>query len=228
MRYSGILFDFNGTMFFDTRQNEAAWQAFARKYCGRLITETEFRERAHGRTNRDLLEYLFDRRLSALEVESYSAEKEIIYRELCLQDAVNFHLAPGLTELLDELKAAGFPRNIATAAEKGNVDFYCRHFHLAQWFDLDKVVYDNGTFPGKPRPDIYLLAAQKIGLMPASCIVVEDALSGIQAAQAAGAGKIIAIGPAAGHRALRKINGVSAVISDFHELDRNFLREGSL
>ena len=225
MKYSGILFDFNGTMFFDTEKNESAWQNFAKRYCGRLITDTEFRERAHGRTNRDLLEYLFGRSLSVAEVCEFSEKKEVIYRAMCLQDAAGFHLAPGLPELLDDLKQKGIPRTIATAAQKGNLDFYIRYFHLERWFDIGSIVYDNGAFPGKPAPDIYLLAAQRIGLPPERCIIVEDALSGIQAAHAAGAGVIIAVGPDSARESLLRIEAVSAVIRDFTEFDRTLLTE---
>ena len=223
LRYSGIIFDFNGTMFFDTEKNEAAWQKFAESHCGRRITDSEFRERAHGRTNQALLEYLFGRSFSAAEAYELSEKKEVIYREMCLQDAAGFHLAPGLPELLDDLKQRAVLRTIATAAQKGNLDFYIRHFHLERWFDSGRIIYDNGTFPGKPAPDIYLLAAQQLGLPMERCIVVEDALSGIQAAKAAGAGKIVAVGPEAARESLLRIEAVSAVISDFTEFDRSLL-----
>ena len=59
--------------------------------------------------------------------------------------------------------------------------------------DIDKIVYANGKIPGKPAPDIYLIAAQNLGLDPKDCIVVEDAISGINAAENAGIGKIIAM-----------------------------------
>ena len=58
---------------------------------------------------------------------------------------------------------------------------------------LDKIRYSNGKIPGKPAPDIYQIAAKNIGLKPKDCIVIEDAISGINSAYAAGIGKIIAI-----------------------------------
>ena len=223
VRYSGVIFDFNGTMFFDTEKNEAAWQAFAGQYCQRRITDDEFRQQAHGRTNQALLEYLFQRRFSPAEVYDLSEKKEVIYRDMCLRDKANFHLAPGLMDLLGYLKHNQIPRNIATAAQKNNVDFYIRHFQLDKWFELDRIVYDNGAFPGKPEPDIYLLAADKMGILPKQCIVIEDALSGIQAAQAAGAGMIIAIGPESARDTLLGMDEVSTFIQDFTEFDRTLL-----
>ena len=74
-------------------------------------------------------------------------------------------------------------------------DFYFDIFKLGNWFDINKVVYDNGTFPGKPAPDIFLIASSKLGLDPSECLVVEDAFSGIKAARKANIGKIMAIDP---------------------------------
>ncbi|MBF5066567.1 HAD family hydrolase, partial [Salmonella enterica subsp. enterica serovar Istanbul] len=78
---------------------------------------------------------------------------------------------------------------------KENVAFYFDIFDLARWFDWDKIVYDDGSFPGKPQPDIFLKAADKLSLAPADCLVIEDAYSGLLAAKRAGIGTIIAIDP---------------------------------
>ena len=74
-----------------------------------------------------------------------------------------------------------------------NVEFYIREFKLEKWFDIDKIVYSDGSIAGKPAPDIFLIAAEKINLPPKECLVIEDALAGIKSAQAAGIGKIYAI-----------------------------------
>ena len=57
---------------------------------------------------------------------------------------------------------------------------------MDRWFDPRRIVYDDGTFSGKPAPDIYLRAAERIGLSPSRCIVAEDAPVGIEAARRAG------------------------------------------
>lgn len=72
---------------------------------------------------------------------------------------------------------------IATATVKENVEFYFDVFHLDQWFDFDKVTFDDGSFPGKPAPDIFLIASEKLGLRPEECLVIEDAFSGLTAAK---------------------------------------------
>ena len=112
------------------------------------------------------------------------------------------------------LKENNIPRTIATMSEKDNVDFYIKEFNLSKWFDIDKIVYSDGTIPGKPAPDIYIIAAQKLGLKPEDCIVIEDAISGINSAKNAGIGKVIAIASMESPKFYEKL-GVDEIITDF-------------
>ena len=89
---------------------------------------------------------------------------------------------------------------------------------------LDKIVYSDGTIPGKPAPDIFQIAAQKINLEPKDCVVVEDAIAGIRSAQGAGIGKVIAIASLEPIEFYKKIDGIETIINNFHELDRNIFK----
>jgi HAD superfamily hydrolase (TIGR01509 family) len=222
MSLKGIIFDFNGTLFQDTPMHEAIWRDYSVYLRGYPLSAEEFLN-MHGRPTSYFIEYLLGRPASEEELSYHSEKKEKLYRDRCLELGSGIALTSGAADLLDELLARGIPRTIATASIRANVDFYFDFFHLNQWFEFEKVVYDDGTFPGKPDPKIYLLAAQKLGLAPSECIVVEDARSGIEAARRAGIGCIVAIGPAETHGDLKAINGVSSVISDFSEFDRALL-----
>ncbi|MGO3610939.1 MAG: HAD family hydrolase, partial [Enterococcus sp.] len=109
------------------------------------------------------------------------------------------------------------PMTIASASPKVNMDFYWETFALGKWFDPEKIVYHNGTFPGKPAPDIFLIAAKKIELAPADCLVIEDSYSGLQAAQRARIGTIVAIDPFGKNRGIFEAEGLAkdGVIEDF-------------
>jgi beta-phosphoglucomutase-like phosphatase (HAD superfamily) len=122
---------------------------------------------------------------------------------------------------LDYIKEKKIPRTIATMSEWDNVEFYIKEFHLEKWFDLNKIVYSDGTIPGKPAPDIFLLAADKIGIKPSDCLVVEDAIAGINSAKNAKIGKIIAIASLEPLEFYQKMDGLSGIIRDFYEFDRN-------
>ncbi len=193
MKYLRIIFDFNGVLWWDKHLQERAWRQFAEQWQGISLTGEVMGTHVHGRNNQHTLEYLAGSRLNDDTMEQLSEQKEIIYRELCLAQEDSFELSPGAKELLDDLASNGIPRTIATASGKENLDFFFEHLNLSRWFDRQCIVYDDGTRPGKPAPDIYLQAAQTLGLDPSDCVVVEDSLSGIQAAFAAGIGYIIAL-----------------------------------
>ena len=224
----GIIFDFNGTLYWDSQLHYDAWREFSAILRGTPFSDTEMRDKMFGHTNEDIIEYAIGRKPSKEMVEKYGKEKEALYRKRCLLNPEEFHLAEGATELLDYLKEKNIPRTIATMSEWDNVEFYIKEFHLEKWFDLDKIVYSDGTIPGKPAPDIFLIAAEKIGLNPSDCLVIEDAIAGINSAKNAGIGKIIAIASLEPLEFYQKMEGLSGIIRNFHEFDRSLLDVPSL
>lgn len=190
MLFSGVIFDFNGTLFWDTKLHNKAWDIFLDKHNLYLSDEDKFRK-MHGKNNRDILISLFNNTLSEEEILNYIAEKENLYQKQCLQ--TDMELAPGVTDFLNFLKENNIPFTIATASGKENLDFYFKYLPLSQWFDYDKVIYNNGKIKGKPDPEIYQLAMGVIGKNPEEVIVFEDAVAGLEAARNAKAGKIIIV-----------------------------------
>lgn len=220
MKYRGIIFDFNGTLLFDSKKHLEAWREYSKRLRGVAFSDEEMRDYMFGRTNEDIIAYAIGRKPEQELVKKLGFEKEAVYRDMCRNDRENFKLAPYAVELLDYLKENDIPRTIATMSGIDNVKFYIEEFHLEQWFNLDTIVYDNGNIKGKPAPDIYLIAAKKLGLNPKDCIVVEDAISGIDAAKNAGIGKIIAIASMEPVELYKKIPYVSDVITDFSQIDK--------
>lgn len=217
----GIIFDFNGTLYWDSQLHYDAWREYSRILRGYEFTDAEMRDKMFGHTNEDIIEYAIGKKPSKELVEKYGKEKEALYRKRCLTRPEEFKLAPGAIELLDYLKENNIPRTIATMSEWDNVEFYIKEFKLEKWFDLDKIVYSDGTIPGKPAPDIFVIAAKKIGLKPSECIVIEDAIAGIKSAQAAGIGKIIAIASLEPIEFYKSINGIDNIILNFNEFDKS-------
>lgn len=218
---NGIIFDFNGTLYWDSQLHYDAWREFSALLRKEPFTDEEMREKMFGHTNEDIIEYAIGRKPSKKMVEKYAKEKESLYRKRCLMNREDFKLAPGAAEFLDYLKENNIPRTIATMSERDNVEFYIKEFNLEKWFDLDKIVYSDGTIPGKPAPDIFLIASEKIGLNPKDCVVVEDAIAGIKSAQSAGIGKIIAIASLEPVEFYEKIEFIDTIIKSFDEFDRN-------
>lgn len=190
MLFLGVIFDFNGTLFWDTKLHNKAWDIFLTKYNLHLSDEDKFLK-MHGKNNKDIFLSLFNKPLSDNEIQNFILEKEGLYQELCLQ--TEMPLAPGVADLLDFLKENSIPFTIATASGKENLDFYFKHLPLTKWFDYDKVVYNNGKIKGKPDPQIYQIAMSVINKNPEDIIIFEDAIAGLQAAKNAKAGKIIVV-----------------------------------
>ena len=229
----GIIFDFNGTLYWDSQLHYDAWIEYSKILRGTSFTKEEMRDKMFGHTNADIIEYAIGRKPSVEVVEKYANEKEIsnnrwklfaidrIILNISRNNKENFKLAPGAAAFLDFLKENNIPMTIATMSEWDNVEFYIKEFKLAKWFDVDKIVYSNGKIPGKPAPDIFLIAAGKIGLNPKDCVVFEDAIAGINAAKAAGIGKIIAVDSIEPIEFYRDIDGLSGIITSFDEVDKS-------
>ncbi len=219
-KYKGIIFDFNGTLYWDSALHKQAWREYSKILRGEMFTDEEMVKHMFGRTNEEIIRYAIKKQPSAEMVKKIGDEKEELYRQMSLKNKENLHLAKGAVEFLDFLKKNDIPRTIATMSDKNNVDFYFETFNLSKWFDIENVVYADGIVPSKPAPDIYQIAANNLKLKPQDCIVIEDALSGIESANAAGIGKIIAICSEESPELYEKIPCVSGIINDFDEIDR--------
>lgn len=223
MKYHGIIFDFNGVLWWDSHLHEKTWIEYSTQLRGYPVTPDELVRVFHGRTNKHNLEYLLGRPLDGEELNTLTQCRESIYRKLCLQQREKFELSPGSKQLLNFLVEHDVPRTIATSSEAVNLRFFKDHLGLAKWFDEELIVYDDGEIRGKPAPDMYIQAASNIELEPSQCIVIEDALSGIDAAHSAGIGMILGLGPGSMHELLRATKKVEAVITTLEEFPKNLL-----
>jgi len=186
----GIIFDFNGTLLWDTPYHNKAWNIFLKKY-GISLSDKEIHENMHGKTNAEIFKYLFKRELEPQELEMFALEKEGIYRNLILRD--NFQLQDKVTELFDYCLACAIPMSVATSSDKENADFFYRRYGFKKWFMPMRFVYNDYTFKSKPEPDIFFRAAERMFLNPKDIIVFEDSPSGIRAAEKFGAGQIVIV-----------------------------------
>lgn len=190
MGLKGVVFDFNGTLFWDTDIHNRAWDIFLEKNNIRL-SDKEKNIKIHGKNNKDILNNLFADRLSNEEVSRLSTEKEKIYQQLCLQ--TNMRLAPGAREFLSFLRNINISFTIATASELFNVDFYFEHLKLNSFFERSKVIFNNDSIRSKPDPQIFQMAINILGLKECETLIFEDSISGIIAAENAKAAKIIIV-----------------------------------
>ncbi|MEU6662429.1 HAD family hydrolase [Streptomyces sp. NPDC046821] len=93
---------------------------------------------------------------------------------------------PGAVDVLDKLTADGVPYCVASSGSHERIRVGHRKTGLDKWFDGGRIFSAQDVGRGKPAPDLFLYAAQRMGVAPDRCVVVEDSLLGVQAAVAAG------------------------------------------
>lgn len=216
MNNGGVIFDFNGTLFWDSGYQEISWDKYLETHNINL-TMAQKKEYIHGRNGKDTLEFLFKRKFDDLEVEKYTEEKERIYRNECLKNEMK--LAPGAINLLNYLKAQKIPMAIATASGKTNVDFFIEKLNLLDYFVEDHIIYNDGKIKGKPHPDIFEKAISRLGVKTSESIIFEDSFSGIQAAINCKVANVIVVNSTKENYSAFKF----PIIEHFDEFDRNLL-----
>lgn len=206
----GVIFDFNGTLFFDSPKHEQAWNIMAEKLRGYPMSKKELTTNMHVRKNKEVLEMILGRKLNADDANRLSQEKEAIYRQMCIEDPAHFQLVEGAVSLFEQLKEKGIPMTIASASIKENMDFFITHFQLANYFDTNVFVYDDGSYRNKT--DMFLQSAKNLHVTAKECAIIEDSVSGVQCANAVEAYRVIVINE---HKEWFTNLRVDAFISDF-------------
>jgi beta-phosphoglucomutase len=174
----GVIFDMDGVLVASESAHQASWQALARKH-GLELTDDAFVD-SFGRTSRDIIQTLWGDGVADDDIERYDREKEAIYRELVTGMVP---LAIGAREVLTALRDAGWVLAVATSGPPENLELVLDETNLRPMFAA--TVHGFDVERGKPAPDVFLLAAERSGLGPQACVVVEDAPAGIAAALAA-------------------------------------------
>lgn len=214
MGIKGIIFDFNGTLLWDTQLHNIAWDNFFMEH-GFCLSDDEKHKKLHGRLNKEIIAELFGDALTKEEIKQYGLEKEREYQRLCTE-LEDFSLAEGVAGLFEELKKREIPFVIATASGIENVNFYMEWLKLGRWFRKEHIIYNDGTMRGKPHPDLFLKAIEALGLESSDIMIFEDSVAGIKAAETAGAGRIIIVN--SNDSDYSEFGGRYPIIRDFSEV----------
>ncbi len=201
-----VIFDMDGVIVDNHDYHHEAWMLFCQKYG---ITVEGDVSHYFGQTNADILTNIFPNDLSHQQLYEYAGEKEKLYRGLY---EGNIEAADGVEKLLMSLQQTGYKLAIATSAPSGNVDFVLGNTNLHMYFDA--VIDSSMIKKGKPDPEIYLKAAENLGIEPKQCIVIEDSVAGILAGKAAGM-KVVAITTT---NPKEKLADADMIIDHFNEL----------
>jgi beta-phosphoglucomutase len=205
-----VLFDVDGVLVDCYHAHYESWARLATEL-GRTVTEKEF-ARTFGRTSRDIIAALWpEESLDDDErIRSLDDRKEALYREII---AVDFPAMDGAVELIDALRTNGFALAVGSSGPPENVDLALRRLDRRNSFGA--IVTGAEVTRGKPDPQVYLLAAERLGIEPRRCVVIEDAPAGIAAARAGG---MASIGIASTGHTRAELRDADLVIDSLREL----------
>jgi beta-phosphoglucomutase len=201
----------DGTLVDTAELHFQSWVRLAQEL-GKPLSRAEF-EATFGQRNAEIVPRFFGRQYSDQEIARLGEGKEELYRA----EARNgVSLLPGVRSLLQGLQEAGFKQAIGSSAPLKNLELILDITQTRAFFQA--IVSMEDTDRGKPDPQVFLLAAHRLGLEPPRCLVIEDAVAGVQAARAGGM-KCIAVRFAGHHpRSRLEAAGADCVVESLSEV----------
>lgn len=183
MKYQAVIFDLDGVICFTDEYHYLAWKQMADSLG--VYFDREINNRLRGVSRMESLEIVLERyegpALSAERKAELAAMKNDIYRESLAQMSPA-DLSDEVRSTLDGLRGMGL--KLAIGSSSKNTPFILGQLGLGGYFDA--VSDGNNITRSKPDPEVFLKAAEMLGLDPKDCLVVEDAVSGAQAGHAGG------------------------------------------
>jgi len=207
-----FIFDMDGTMIDSMPFHNRSWLALFADL-GYEVDPEEFSTKTYGMTTKDVIKMILGESITAEESAKYSDMKEFLYR---VQYRPHIKPVEGLMKFLADAKARQIPMALATSAGAANIRFVLSCLKLEDTFDC--IVGADDVTHGKPDPEMFLLAARKLGAQPAQCIVFEDAMAGVEAARRAGM-RAVAVTTTHDATEFKNKNEVIRIIDDFVSLD---------
>jgi len=212
MPLRAVIFDWDGVVVDSSAHHERSWEVIASRR-GFPLPADHFK-RGFGKKNNVIIPDLGWATAPA-EVDALAREKEDIYRSLVREKGID--PLPGVRELLAALQAAGIPCAIGSSTERANLDCLLDLMDLRKFFRV--IVSGDEVDRGKPDPSIFLFAAERLGIAAADCVVIEDALVGIEAARRAGM-PVLAVGTT---NPIEALGSADAAVADMTQVTRQLL-----
>ena len=201
-----VIWDLDGVIIDSADEHRRAWKRLARE-TGVTMTDADFWA-TFGKRNDDIIPLIWGN-ISPQQLQELANRKEFYFREFVREAAAPL---PGSMELMRGLHEIGFLQALATSTPIENIQLIEELLHLDRY--LTAFVSGETVARGKPAPDIFLKAAEELHISPSLCLVLEDAVAGVQAALAAGM-RCIAV---AGDRDLPGLRAADLVVKDLTEV----------
>ncbi len=229
MNYAAI-FDMDGTLVDSFEAHWLSWQEIAKE--NDIVYTREMYNNSFGRPFKSIIELFWRRNgkyfnpdgspmFSDAEFKVLEDRKEELYRDIFRE---NFILMPGVESFLTRLKDAGFKIAIGSSGPKENIQMVVDKINaiMGRTDIFDATVSCDEVTTGKPDPEIFLKAAQKLGMEPKQCCVFEDSDAGIEAACRAYMRRVAIFKPDCQYASLSKAN---RKIQSFDELTITYVTQ---
>lgn len=212
MTIPAIIWDVDGTLVDTAEHHFRAWERFASEI-GQPFTRADFAA-TFGMRNPEILRKLFQPDADDALCARWGEQKENHYRASVREEGTQ--LLPGVARLLKEFTDAGWPQAVGSSAPQGNLDLLLSVTNTRSYFGA--VVTGDDVKRGKPDPEVFLIAASRLGAEPVRCVVFEDAAAGVEAARAGGM-KCVAV-TFVGHHPTDKLRaaGADVVVASLEEI----------
>jgi beta-phosphoglucomutase len=200
-----VILDMDGVIIDSHPAHRKAWQQFLNGL-GKDVSETDLNFILDGRKRREILAHFFPD-VSEFELTEYGKKKDDLFQRLSLDVSA----VPGVLDFIEDVRQRGIPLAVATSASRTRTRSTLNRLQLSDHFAA--VVTGDDVPEGKPDPAIYKLVCARLGVQAQKSVVVEDAVSAVQAVKKAGF-KCVAVGSPHSDQALRTA-GADHVIEDF-------------
>lgn len=175
-----VIFDVDGVLVDSFQAHFDSWQRMGQEYDA-VMTHEQFLA-TFGRTSREIIRELWgDRVASDEQVAQYDDRKEALFREIL---AADFPAMDGAVDLIHQLHDAGVLMAVGSSGPADNVHLTLDSLGCRECFQA--IVTGDDVTRGKPDPQVFQLGADRMGVARSRCVVIEDAVAGVQAAHAAG------------------------------------------
>jgi beta-phosphoglucomutase len=174
-----VIFDMDGVLIDSFDLHRRSWQMMAREY-GIEMSDQQFAS-TFGRTSREIIRHFWGQNVTPQQTKQMDDHKEALFRELLRQ---HIPVMPGAMELIGDLARGGFALGVGSSGPPENVELVVDGLGLKD--RLAGIITATDVTRGKPDPQVFLLTAGQMGIDPARCAVIEDAVHGVTAARRAG------------------------------------------
>jgi HAD superfamily hydrolase (TIGR01509 family) len=180
MKFKAVIWDMDGVMI----DSMLYWVAYDRASLAHYGLEfnDELLKLFNGKSEHEVVSWLIDKAGIDKSVDKLLKERmegtEEIYNKKTIE-------MPGVTQLIKDIDKTGMMQSIASGSDLHRIEVIISRFGWKPYFNTFFSA-ENVGFKGKPAPDVYLYAAEQLGLEPNECVVIEDSYNGVLSAKAAG------------------------------------------